>query len=498
MLSDIEKIKILGKYFKVLYVEDEEKLNESMTKYLKKFFKEVHSVRNGHDALDLFKQNNYDIIITDIIMPEMNGIEMISEIKKINKAQEIVIVSASNEVKYFVEAIKLGIDGYILKPIDYNQMNEVLYKVIYKLNEFRRNELYKLHLKELVEEKTKEALLLEEEKSETYKKTLFALVEIIEQRDTYTGGHSQRVAKYSKMIAEHMGLNKQECEDLYKAGVLHDIGKVSIPDSILLKPGFLNDVEYRLIQEHVNLGYKILSKIPLFKDMSKIVRAHHEKYDGTGYPRGLKGEEIPLCARIMVVADAFDAMTTSRVYKAKKTVREALKEIEDLKGKHFCPKVAEVALKVLKDVKIIEEATQLPHNDLEKERFSYFYRDQLTQVYNTHYLDFMLAQNYRYKKYGSINLLYLKEFYKFNKKYGWSEGDKILKEVASKLKKYFKDSFVFRIHGDDFAILSSTTLAFKPIIEEFKEKDLKIKHEIISLLDKRIESFEDLKKYIEG
>lgn len=310
-MIDVIKLKELSKNFKVLYVEDDEMLRDSLASYFEKLFKEVVSAKDGKEGLELYKKGVFDIVITDIQMPNLNGIEMAEKIKELNHEQEILIVSAYTEIEYFIKSIKIGVSGYIIKPIDYAQMNEELYKLVNKLKKFKENETYKNHLEELIAKGIKE-------KIENYQKTLFALVDMIEERDTYTGGHSQRVAKYSVMIAKEMGCAEKEREKLHQAGILHDIGKISTPDSVLLKPGKLNDIEYKLIQEHVKVGYGMLSKIPMYKELAEIIHHHHERYDGKGYPDGLRGDEIPLLSRIMIVADAFDAMTTNRIYKTRK------------------------------------------------------------------------------------------------------------------------------------------------------------------------------------
>ncbi len=176
-------------------------------------------------------------------------------------------------------------------------------------------------------------------------------------------------------------------EKLHQAGILHDIGKVSTPDSILLKPGKLNDIEYQLIQSHVAVGYNFLSKIPMYKELAEIIKYHHERYDAKDYPYGVGGDYIPILAHIMIVADAFDAMTTNRIYKNKKTVKEAVYEIRELANAQFHPDAAEAAASVLNNISVQKDINQLPKNRLEEERFAYFYKDSLTGVYNKDYFE---------------------------------------------------------------------------------------------------------------
>ncbi|MEA3384244.1 MAG: HD domain-containing protein, partial [Campylobacterota bacterium] len=422
------------------------------------------------------KLNKYDLIITDINMPHMNGLEMSKQIKEINHKQSIIIISAYTDAHNFTESIDLGVDGYMIKPIDFQQMNKILLKVITNINETRLNIYYQNHLKVLVDLKTKESKELYTKSIENYKDTLYSLVSLIEQRDTYTGGHSQRVANYSKILAKKLGLNEKECENIYEAGILHDIGKVAIPDSILLKPSSLNEIEYHIIQSHVQIGYDMLFKVHMFKELVGAIESHHERYDGSGYPNGLKGEQIPFYARIMAVADSFDAMTTSRIYKGKKSVQESIDEIKSLSGISFCPKVVDVVDDLL-SIKIDEDISQLPVSNIEQERFSYFYKDQVTGLYNKSYLDLIISQNSYTNTYKYINTIMLDNFNEYNKKNDWDEGDKLLKEFGLFLQNLYGENKIYRIHGDDFVMLSESKFEFKiKEMEEFisKYKILKI------------------------
>lgn len=495
-MDNVVKFKKLAENFTLLYVEDEEKLRNSISKYLSKFFKLVDEAEDGQHGLEKYSKNKYDLVLTDISMPKLNGIEMCREIKTINPHQEIVILSAYSESSLLLDAIKIGIDGYIIKPVNLHQMNEILYKIVYKMKEFKENEVFKFHLQELVDEKSKDIEILNNDKILNYKSTLYAMVEMIEQRDTYTGGHSQRVANYSKLMAESMGYNEDESNEIYEAGMLHDIGKIAIPDSILLKPGNLNDIEYKLIQEHVDIGYKILEKIPIFSNIATIIKAHHERLDGSGYPLGIQGENIPSGARIMAVADAFDAMTTQRIYKEKKTQKEALQVISDAKGTLFCEDAVKAALRVLGDVQIDHNITQVPISNLETERFSYFYKDQLTQAYNSNYLDLILAKNNYEHLFDTVNLIFLKNFGAYNSEHGWKRGDEMLKLTAAKLQNLYPNALTFRIHGDDFAVLRKSAIDINTVQEFMKSIDLAHSCQKISLKDSNIDSLESLEKYL--
>lgn len=285
---------------------------------------------------------------------------------------------------------------------------------------------------------------------DNYEQTIFSLVDAIEQRDSFTAGHTKRVAEYSKKIAQEMGINKEEIEQLYRASMLHDIGKISTPDSILLKPGQFNSVEYELIKNHLEVGYELLKKVDMYKELAEIMRYHHERYDGQGYPQGLKGDEIPLLGYIMAGADAFDAMTTNRIYKKRKEVDVALDEMVSLKGKQFHPDVVDAVVKSLKNI-TIDSSNQLPTNRMDRARFAYFFKDNLTKVYNKDYLKIELSINI--SLYKSINYIEIHNMSEYNNKESWENGDKLLFNIAKYLHESNPDDSIFRVHGDDFIIL---------------------------------------------
>lgn len=305
--------------------------------------------------------------------------------------------------------------------------------------------------------KLEKIIELEEEKIRNQEQIIHSMIDMIEARDSYTAGHTKRVAQYCEYIAIEMEYSCEEVEVLKKAAWLHDIGKISTPDSVLLKPGKLNNLEYELIKDHLDSGYEMLSTIDQYKEISDIMREHHEKYDGTGYPRGLKSDQINKLSRIMIVADAFDAMTTNRVYKSKKTVSIALEELQELSSIHFHPEVVEAASVALKDLIIDTDISQIPRTTIEEQRFSYFYKDKLTNLFSIDYLSLI----FRYHINSDSVYLYdikLHNFTEYNRKYGWSKGDEFLIEFANLIKNLYKETVVFRVEGDDFMILSKDKL----------------------------------------
>ncbi|MCG7870321.1 MAG: HD domain-containing protein [Candidatus Thiodiazotropha taylori] len=304
---------------------------------------------------------------------------------------------------------------------------------------------------------------LQEEQLSNYEETILAFVDMIEHRDAYTAGHTVRVAQYARMIAEEMLLEEDEILKLEKAAILHDIGKIATPDAILLKPGRLTSIEHNLIKQHVLTGYKMLSRVKIYAELAEIMKYHHERYDGKGYPYGIRGDQIPLLSHIMIVADAFDAMTTNRIYKGRKSASLAIDEIQNLKGQQFHPRVVDAAKKVLCNA-TINDTSQLPKNDLEKQRFSYFFNDALTGVFNVEYLKIILNQELNF---DCLHLIWLNNFTEYNSQLGWSKGNEALMEIASQLTALYENGKIFRFHGDDFLVLLDCHSRYpsKPLID---------------------------------
>ena len=308
---------------------------------------------------------------------------------------------------------------------------------------------------------------LQKEQITNYEETILAFVDMIEQRDAYTAGHTLRVAKYSRLLAQYMQIDETLIHKIEKAAILHDIGKIATPDTILLKPGRLNALEYELIKNHVTAGYKMLSKVKMYAELAEIMKFHHEHYDGRGYPYGFKGDEIPIESHILIVADAFDAMTSNRIYKGRLNVNEAIKEHNAQSGKQFHPHIVEAANHVLQDV-VISQTTQMPQSELEKQRFSYFFNDNLTGVYNEAYLQLILLQLHD-KMY--VNAIRLRNFTLYNKRMSWNKGNELLIAIANQLREHFPNAKIFRFEGDDFLVVSEEKKEFNSRLLHINEND---------------------------
>lgn len=322
------------------------------------------------------------------------------------------------------------------------------------------------------------------EKTKLYEESMYALIDMMEKRDSYTAGHSQRVAEYSKMLVLASGYSHEDADLVYKAGMLHDIGKIEIPDAILLKPEKLSQTEYSLIKHHSNASYELLCREP-FSALSTIVLHHHERYDGKGYPSGLKGEQIPFFAQIIAVADAFDAMTTNRAYRKSMTKEEALRVLKEEKGKQFNPFIVELALTVFATIDLPEHTTQMPKDLLEEMRFSYYFRDQLTGYYNINYLKFIFAHAGDCEfKMLCIDHLNCQNFALFNKKRGWKEGDAILQRIADEIHHIYPEAIIIRAYSDHFLVLHTQKhehMDYARIDELLKHYELFMQYQHIDL-----------------
>lgn len=336
-MINIVDLKKLACELNVLYVEDDEKLQNEVALYLRKLFKSVTTANDGLQGLEKYNSFQYDLVITDINMPYMNGLEMSAQIKEINPSQNLLIVSGGTEVNDFSTSISIGIDGYVIKPIEFNQLNKVLYKISKNINNNKLLLEYQKDLEKKVSERTKEI-------QKTRLDIIRCLGRASDYRDNETGLHIIRMSHYSRILTRALfPQNKGFINLIYNASPLHDVGKIGIPDAILLKPGKFNSEEWEIMKKHTLYGSEIISNedSKLMRIAKEIAITHHEKWDGSGYPAGLKGNDIPMSGRIVAVADVFDALTTIRPYKSAWSVDEAIKYINDESGKHFDPQIVQ-------------------------------------------------------------------------------------------------------------------------------------------------------------
>jgi response regulator RpfG family c-di-GMP phosphodiesterase len=275
-------------------------------------------------------------------MPEMDGIELLRKVKAMSPDMVVILMTAYPEIDMAVEAMRLGAYDFITKPITLDLVILVVKNALEKRRLENEVETYHRNLELLVDERTAKVQQAYRILKKAHLDSVKVLTEAIDAKDPYTRGHSDRVRKMSIKIAIHLGFAEDRMEGLEYGSLLHDIGKIGIKDEILQKHGALTSEEYHYIQEHPLIGVKIVEGVDFFKDKVSMIRNHHEHFDGNGYPDGLKGEAIPLGARIIAVPDAFDAMTSMRPHREAMALEEVLSEMEKCKGKQFDPEILNI------------------------------------------------------------------------------------------------------------------------------------------------------------
>lgn len=331
--------------FKIMVVDDEQGIIDSLIMFLNKY--EVRGYTNPLEAIEVLKNEHFDLLILDFLMMPIHGDEVVEQIRKFNSSLYILLLTGHKDLAPPLETIKrLDIQGYCEKSDRFDQILLLVESGLKSVSQMR-----------VIQDINQKLELANDQLKDAYYGTIEALRLAVDAKDTYTKNHSDRVSYYSLMIGRQLGLNDHELEVLKQGGLFHDIGKIGIPDSILLKPGKLTDEEYDDIKNHPSIGAKILAPAKIFTELMPIVLHHHERFDGRGYPVGLAGENIPLMARVACVADSFDAMTSDRSYRPRFTVIAALEEIERCKGSQFDPYVVDAFMIALREnkQKVIDE-----------------------------------------------------------------------------------------------------------------------------------------------
>lgn len=348
----------------ILVIDDQATSRQILAQIVRSIdeFLEVKSFDSAQPALDWLRDKPVDLILTDYKMPGMSGIEFLEQARAMPKIHDVPIVMITSheqtEIRY--RALELGATDFINKPIDHAECRA------------RFRNLLRLQRQRLIIE-DRANWLEEQVRTATHAirvrehETLLRLAKAGEYRDEETGNHVIRMARFARAIAEAMGVDETECESIELSAPMHDIGKIGIPDQILLKPGKLSVEEFEIIKQHTVIGYEILRDSPskYLKMGAEIALGHHEKYNGKGYPQGLAGEEIPLPARIVAVADVFDALSSSRCYKPAWRDQDALNLIISESGKHFDPKCVDAFLDQIDKIRAIRAA--LSDNESQRE-----------------------------------------------------------------------------------------------------------------------------------
>lgn len=318
---------------RVLVVDDEEFLRSIVRERLEIAGYSVEEASNGNEALAMLDNGgSYDVLLTDIRMPVMDGITLLGEWGKRCPGTAGIVMSANAELDTAVHALKMGACDYITKPFNFDVLLITIENALRKKDLERQLDDYRTNLEEKVKEQTDII-------NSMYVRSIDAMIKALEAKDFYTRGHSQRVTLYSMAIAAELGMKDQELEDLHRASVLHDLGKIGVREAVLNKPGKLTEEEFAEIVRHPETAVRILEPIPFFRPLLPAILHHHERFDGRGYPTRLSGTNIPLASRIMAIADTFDAMTSTRAYRKALPVADAIAEIRRCSGTQFDPDI---------------------------------------------------------------------------------------------------------------------------------------------------------------
>lgn len=321
----------------ILVIDDEDFIREIICRKLGGSGYACDAVSNAEDALERVSQKTYDCILSDIHMPGMSGLELLREIKPSNSDLAYILITGAPDIDAALEAMRLGADDHLSKPLNLAALEMTVERALEKKRLVEENREYQHNLEQMVKERTKQLREANEDLRRLFTGSIKALAHALEAKDEYTQGHSARVAEVSVAISKHLSLPEDQVQHIWLAGYLHDIGKIGIKEAVLNKPGKLDKAEWELIQQHPVFAGHILGPIPELSDIIEIVVHHHERYDGSGYPDGLEGSSIPLGARILSVADAYDALTSRRPYRDALDVCEAIRILEEASGTQFDP-----------------------------------------------------------------------------------------------------------------------------------------------------------------
>ena len=313
----------------VLIIEDDIDYGEMLAYALSHLKYDVHLSYSATGGLDMVRQKKLDIILSDLNMPGMSGLEVARRIIKMYLDIPIVLITGMNDLSLVKQALEIGISDYLIKPVSIDELPVVIERNLQR---------------KLLEKKT-----LQENKAETLLKALKALMRALDAKDPYTFGHSQRVVKLAMKMADKLKLDNGRRFTLQLAASLHDIGKIGMPDNILKKADSLEDIEMNKAKDHPLIGSEILGEIEELSEVASIVRHHHERFDGKGYPDGVKGDAIPMFSRILFILDAYEALATDRIYRKGMGKEKALEEIAKNAGSQFDPQLVQIFLAAMKE-----------------------------------------------------------------------------------------------------------------------------------------------------
>jgi putative nucleotidyltransferase with HDIG domain len=323
---------------RILVVDDEPGARMVSQQFLTRMGCSCEVARNGTEALEMLRMDPFDLVLSDIRMKGMDGVELMKSALDSHPHLSFIIMTGHSADYSYCDIVSAGATDYIYKPFELGELRA-------KLDRIEREKKVMRQLQESNQELRKSF----EKLRQTMEGTIQAMALTVEKRDPYTAGHQRRVASLATAVARELGVPDQQIDGIHLAGVIHDLGKIYVPAEILSKPSRLSEIEFAMIKTHPQTGYDILKTIEFPWPIAQIVYQHHEKVDGAGYPRGLKGDEILMEARILAVADVVEAMASHRPYRAALGADAALEEIERMKGSHFDPAPVEACLRLFRE-----------------------------------------------------------------------------------------------------------------------------------------------------
>src|SRR5436305_5496572 len=336
---------------RVLVVDDEESVREIVASMLAAAGYATRQASSGMEALNILNSGEeFDLMLSDLMMRDLDGIGLLEQTKTGYPELPVIMVTAVHDISVALAAIRNGAYDYLLKPFEREQLLAAVSRALEMRRLKSENKAYQANLESLVAARTEQLRQAMTDLERSYDITLEALGDALDLKDAETEGHSMRVTAFTIAIARALGLSSDEIRVIARGAFLHDIGKMAIPDNILRKPDKLTPDEVTIMREHCFHGYQILKKIPFLAEAAEIVYSHQERFDGTGYPRGLKGEQIPLGARMFSLADTLDAITSNRPYRAAQTVDAAREEIERWAGRQFDPEIVRTFMSMDKNI----------------------------------------------------------------------------------------------------------------------------------------------------
>ncbi len=466
---------------KIILIVDDDRLTLATAQKLLDGAYKVVAVNSAKQAYKYLERHIPNLILLDINMPEIGGFEVMDTLHKDARLCKIPVIflTADRSAETEIECFRVGANDYISKPFEPNVMLSRIRSTI-ELDGYRRD------LQRRLDEKTKEM-------ERVTIQAIMTVANTVDAKDDYTKGHSMRVAAYSELLAQRLGWSDEDIQNIYYVAMLHDVGKIGVPDAVLNKPFKLTDVEFRLIKGHTLMGAEILNDFRMFPNISVGAKYHHERYDGKGYPEGLKGESIPLVARVIGLVDSYDAMTSNRVYRKRLSDDVVMQELEKGKGSQWDPDLVDIFVDLIKEGALAK--LWMPEEDMAapifgsgkilgvsmaSENILDSPVDYLTGLLSRQKGEHDITLSLRADG-GSLMLIDLDHFRKINDEHGHLMGDVALKMTADVLREVCGNNLVCRTGGDEFlyyldGITDEETVAerVKELLDAFAKKQQEV------------------------